>query len=205
VGLAGVSRPWVGFGTLLADFDGDNWDDVFIANGHVAYEWRESPYYQPPQMFRGDLGKKFVEVSSTAGPYFHERWSGRGAIRTDWNEDGAWDIVVVHQNDPVALLQNRRPPESWIRVDLVGTECHRNAIGADVVFQVGEQPIHRFQVGGGSYCSHSDRRLGVALEEATPSVDVTVRWPGGGDETFAGLSPRTTHVLIQGRGVHVAQ
>lgn len=205
VGMSGASRPWVGFGTLLADFDGDNWDDVFIANGHVAYEWRESPYYQPPQMFRGEQGKKFVEVSASTGTYFQERWSGRGAIRTDWNEDGAWDIVVVHQNDPVALLENRRAPDSWIKVDLVGTACHRNATGAEVVFQIGEQRIHRFKVGGGSYCSHSDRRLGVALEEAVGSLDVTVRWPGGGDETFEDLSSRRTHVLIEGRGVHVAQ
>src|SRR4029077_14461068 len=33
VGLAGQSRLYVGFGTALADFDGDGWLDIFVANG----------------------------------------------------------------------------------------------------------------------------------------------------------------------------
>ena len=202
VGLAGVSWPWVGFGTLLADFDGDGWDDIFIANGHVAYERRDSPYYQPAQLFQSEQGQRFVDVSESGGPYFDIRWSGRGAVKTDWDNDGAWDLVVSHQNEPAALLHNRRAPQSWIKLDLVGAQANRNAIGAEVRYQRGDRTVHLWKVGGGSYCSHSDRRLNPALPDESGPVDILVRWPGGGSETFARLGLKTTHALIEGQGTH---
>ena len=35
VGLAGLGRQYVGFGTGFVDIDGDGWQDIVIANGHV--------------------------------------------------------------------------------------------------------------------------------------------------------------------------
>src|SRR5579872_6152880 len=37
VGLSGVNRLLVGFGTSLTDFDGDGWLDIFVLNGHTLY------------------------------------------------------------------------------------------------------------------------------------------------------------------------
>ncbi len=202
VGLAGVSRQWVGFGTLLTDFDGDGWEDIFVANGHVAYERRDSPYYQPPQLFRNDHGRRFVEVTRDGGPYFDGTWSGRGALKTDVNEDGAWDLVVVHQNEPAVLLRNRRPPKSWIRLDLVGTNSDRNAMGAVLSIRQGEQIMKRWKPGGGSYLSHSDPRLLFPLVDDAP-VDVTVVWLGRQTEVFPQLPTQRTHILVEGRSSHV--
>ncbi len=202
VGLAGVSRQWVGFGTLLTDLDGDGWDDIFVANGHVAYERRDSPYYQPPQLFKNERGRRFLEVSRDGGPYFEVTRSGRGVLKTDVNEDGAWDIVVVHQNEPVALLRNRHPAKSWIKLDLVGTHSDRNAIGAVVSVRQGERILKRWKVAGGSYLSHSDPRLLFALQDAS-AIDVTVTWLGGRNEVFEKRLPERTHILVEGRGRHV--
>ncbi|MDX1967482.1 MAG: CRTAC1 family protein [Planctomycetaceae bacterium] len=201
VGLAAVSRQWVGFGTLLTDFDGDGWDDLFVANGHVAYERRDSPYYQPPQLFRNNQGRRFVEVTRDGGPYFDGTWSGRGALKTDVNEDGAWDLVVVHQNEPAVLLRNRLPPKSWIRLDLIGTHSDRNAVGAVVSIRQGEHITKRWKPGGGSYLSHSDPRVLFPLVDDTP-VDVTVLWLGRQAEEFRELSTQCTHVLVEGRRSH---
>ena len=201
-GLTGVSRQWVGFGTILADFNGDGWDDIFIANGHVAYERRDSPYFQPPQLFRSEAGRRFVDVSGEGGPYFDLAWSGRGAFRTDWDEDGAWDIAVSHQNDPVALLHNRRPPKAWIKLDLIGTATNRDAVGASATVHTAKRSITRWRIGGGSYLSHSDSRLLFALDDPASPIEATIRWPAGAVEIFGPLVPARTHSLVEGRGRH---
>jgi hypothetical protein len=82
-GLAGVSRRLVGFGTSLADFDGDGWLDLFILNGNPIYETAETPYCQPAQLFRNGEGRRFDDVSQQAGPYFDEVHSGRGSAVGD--------------------------------------------------------------------------------------------------------------------------
>ena len=41
--------------------------------------------------------------------------------------------MLVHQNDPVVLLHNRRPAAHWVRVKLVGTQSNRDAVGAKVM------------------------------------------------------------------------
>ena len=181
MGLGGVSRPWVGFGTEFADFDGDGWDDLYVVNGHVTYERRDSPYYQPPQLFRNINGSNFVDVSSQGGPYFKSTWSARGSATWDWNNDGSLDLVVVHQNEPAVVLTNRHIQSNWISVELVGTKSDRNAIGSYVMIDVDGRTITRWKHSGGSYLSHSDPRLLFGLSVAEP-IRATValdRWLNG--------------------------
>jgi enediyne biosynthesis protein E4 len=60
VGLAVDSRPWVGWGCALADFDNDGWPDAFVANGHVDDNRSElTPtrgYAEPPLLYRNVSG-----------------------------------------------------------------------------------------------------------------------------------------------------
>ena len=199
MGTSGMFRPWVGFGSLLADFDSDGWLDLLVANGHVAYERQDAPYFQPPQLARNLAGQRFRDVSLTGGSYFRSSHAGRGAATADLNGDGALDVVIVHQSAPVSVLLNRRTPTAWLGVQLVGTACHRDAVGARIRL-ADEQPIQaRFVVGGGSFVSHSDQRALFPLSESRPR-DVIVDWPQGGSERFTALSPKQWHVLRQGYG-----
>ncbi|MCA9122992.1 MAG: CRTAC1 family protein [Planctomycetaceae bacterium] len=198
MGLGGVSRRWVGFGTHLADFDGDGWQDLFVANGHVAYERLDSPYYQPPQLFANKLGRSAEDVSARAGPYFASDRSGRGSAKVDFDNDGDWDIVIMHQNEPVAVLRNRNSSEFWIRIQLVGTEVERSGVGAKVTVEQGDTEENSWRIGGGSYLSHSDSRMLYTLKSEEPVV-ATVTWPGGSREVFENLTPNRTYTLIQGR------
>jgi CBS domain-containing protein len=65
---------------------------------------------------------------------------------------------------------------------LVGTVSNRDAIGARLEVLDGDSPPPAIQVtGGGSYLSHSDRRLHVVLPAAPPAdaARLRVRWPSG--------------------------
>ncbi len=198
-GLAGVSRPWVGFGTVLADFNHDRWLDIFIANGHVGYERLESPYFQPPQLFQSDQGKHFQEISLDAGPYFHGKYSARGAAVGDLDNDGALDLVIVHQDEPAAILKNRLDCPHWIRLQLVGTQSNTDGIGAKVALRHQDLPLTAWVTGSDSYASSSDRRVLFSLDDGSP-VDVEVTWMSGKKEVFSNLQPQEKHELVEGQG-----
>ncbi len=198
-GMFGVSRMWVGFGTGFADFDGDGWPDLFVANGHVAYERLDSPYYQPAQLFRNDSGRRFVEVSDQGGPYFSVPHVGRGAAVGDLDNDGGLDLVISHQNDPVVVLRNRQPNKHWVRVLLRGVESNPDAVGATVSAMFGDRRIHHWVRGGGGYLSYFDPRILFPAIDDNP-IDVKVRWPLGRTEVFPALEQGQTHELVEGMG-----
>ncbi len=202
MGLAGVSRQWVGFGTGFGDFDNDGWLDLYVVNGHVAYERLDAPYFQPPQLFRNDAGKRYVEVSSQGGPYFEHSRSARGSATCDMNNDGALDLLVVHQNEPVALLENRQIPKSWLRVRLVGTQTERTATGAKIAVNTSQRSMHQWVIGGGSYLSSSDRRLLFALPDAD-AVKVTVTWLGGAKQVHR-LTPGN-YTIVEGADAYAME
>lgn len=195
-GVSGDSRSWVGFGTGFGDFDGDGWQDLYVINGHVAYDRLDSPYFQPPQLFVNQQGERYRQISKNGGPYFDHDRSGRGSAVLDWNNDGGLDLVVVHQNEPIALLTNRVASSQWISVDLVGTAVERSAVGARVEVSTAGRSQTQWKIGGGSYASHKDGRLLFALPDESP-VTVTVTWLGGARDVYEGLLPGS-YKLIEG-------
>jgi len=198
-GMVGVSRMWVGFGTGFADFDSDGWLDLFVANGHVAYEQLDSPYRQPPQLFHNQGGKRFVDASERGGPYFSINHVGRGAAVGDLDNDGGLDLVISHQNAPVVVLRNRHPAKHWVRVLLRGVKSNPDAIGAKVTVMFGDRQLARWLRGGGGYASSFDPRILFPAVDDAP-VSVTVQWPLGNVEVFPELATGRTHELVEGKG-----
>lgn len=202
MGLAGVSRPFVGWSTALADFDSDGWLDIFVANGHVSYHDPQAALQQPAQLFRNVMGKRFQNVSFQGGSYFRGQHIGRGAAVGDLDNDGALDIVVSHLDEPVSLLKNRQPPKDFVRVSLRATGGDRDAIGALAVMTSARRRVTRCVRSGSGYGSHSDQRIIFPVGAADP-LEVTVSWPGRKTEVFRDLKTGVTSVLVEGEGQQV--
>jgi len=196
-GLAGVGFSQVGFGTGFEDFDGDGRPDLFVLNGHVYYGGGQTTYAQPAFLFRNRDGRRFDNVSNRGGPYFARPHPGRGAAVGDLDNDGSLDLVMVHQNEPVTLLRNRRRAAEWLRVRLRGIEQNPDAIGATVRAVAGERVRTRWVRSGAGYLSQFDSRI---LLPASGPLDVEVMWPGGHRERFPQLAPGRTHDLLEGTG-----
>jgi hypothetical protein len=201
-GLAGVSRPFVGWSTALADFDSDGWLDIFVANGHVSYHDPQSALQQPAQLFRNLLGKRFQNVSMQGGGYFREKHIGRGAAIGDLDNDGALDIVVTHLDEPVSLLRNRHPPRDYVRIRLRATRGDPDAIGAIVDMKLSGRRVTRCVRSGAGYGSHSDSRIIFPIGASEPR-EVTVTWPGRGAEIFREIKTGVTSTLVEGDGQSV--
>ncbi len=187
VGLAGLGRQYVGFGTGFLDLDNDGWEDIVIANGHVIRYPAGAQVRQRPVLMRnaGRQGKKdvrFHDVTAEGGPYFQTEHQGRGVAVGDLDNDGLPDLVISHVNEPIALLRNESVAgRHWLGVELVG-EQHADVVGAKITLEVKGRRLTRFAKGGASYLSSSDRRHVFGLGEATKVGRLTVVWPSSGHE-----------------------
>ena len=200
-GLAGICRPFVGFGTLFVDADLDGWQDLLVVNGHVTYHNRQSTYQQPAFLFRNVGGLRFENVTDGAGPWFSVPHLGRGAAAGDLNDDGAVDLVISEQDGPVSILKNRRTAHNWVGIQLHGVQSGTDAIGTRVQLLEPCGTASATLIGGRSYLSASDNRLILPLfDEHCAQVDVEVRWPTGTAEIFRNLPAKDYCVVTEGAG-----
>lgn len=214
-GLVGLHSPtykYLGFGAIMTDFNQDGHEDLFVTNGHVD-DWSHKGdlYEMEPQIFSFE-GPRFVECSALAGAFFSRKSIGRGVARGDFDHDGDWDLAVVHQNTPAAILRNDSVRGNWLKLRCIARN-NRRGVGTRVVVTQGETKLTQEIAGGTSYCSAHESALIFGLGEASQKCDLEIRWPDGSRQIRTGESINREIVLRQNRvpdsvqsaGVHAVQ
>ena len=200
-GLAAESIPWVGWGTALVDLDLDGWADVIVTNGHTDNNFhqmgRDSMYEQPPGVWRNEHGRFRFVAGAAAGSYFATSHVGRGLATADFDNDGDPDIVIVHQDAPPALLRNESSPAPQsVRLRLIGVISNREAVGAEIRMNSGNDTLVQNVKGGGSYLSAHDLRQILATPGNRAELDLEVRWPSGRRSSLR-LPANATEIVIR--------
>ena len=182
-GLAEPSLPHLAFGACFFDYDNDQDQDLFVANGHVYPQMRHlnpDGYAEPNQLFANQglaADYRFAEV--VAGDISRPAVS-RGVAQGDYDNDGDVDLLVCNLDGPPQLLRNDGGNQrNYLSLLLVGTASNRDGIGARVSVVSGgvEQVVER--VSGGSFLSHSDGRIHLGLGANTMAERVEIHWPSG--------------------------
>jgi hypothetical protein len=124
---------------------------------------------------------------------------GRGLAVGDLDNDGALDVLVLNQNQPLVYLHNRTEGRGhFIRFRLEGTRSNRDAVGARVTIRCAGRRRISERVGGGSYQSANDPRLHFGLGPSTRVDAFEVRWPSGRVDRHGGLAADHDYLVREG-------
>jgi hypothetical protein len=182
-GIGGASFYTVG--CSACDFNCDGLSDLFLTG------------YPDCRLYCNQGDGTFLNVTKSAelfldGLHTASTWG-------DFDNDGAPDLLVVHQNAPVSILNNSLPHANWVRLCLRGTKSDPFAVCAVVTAKFAGRNLVRHIRSGSGYLSHFDRRVLLPVDSDV-HAECSVQWLHGKCEIFRNLHPNQTNQLIEGRG-----
>jgi hypothetical protein len=205
---AGIAEPsllMVGFGLAWADLDLDGDLDLVVANGHILDNPEHfavrNRYAQPNQVFENGGGGRFREAGDAG---LSVVLPSRGLAAADLDGDGDLDLAIVNSNERAEVYENvtgEAPPghrRRFLALDLAGTASNRAGVGARVELHAGGRGQVREVKTASSYLSQNELTLRFGLGEAEGAERVTVRWPSGKVQRFAGLPAGRRVLLVEG-------
>jgi len=173
-GLEAASRPPVGWGIALEDFDLDGDLDLAVSNGHIidniALYHDGKAHAQRAQLFANDGRGRYRELLREAGALAEPR-VGRGLYAGDLDGDGRADLLHMECGGPARVLRNRLGGDS---LALRGLPRNTRLVlelasGAKRLRESGPQP---------SYYGQSADEVLLALPAGERLVALSLRVPG---------------------------
>ena len=199
-GLAQDSKDMLGFGAQAADYDNDGWPDLAVLNGHI-YDatYAGIPFTMRPQLFRGAMSGFKIQSADTLPDYWQQSRLGRTLITLDWNRDGKMDLLANHLDQPLSLLENESESGNWVQFELVGTVSEREAIGARIEIEAGEERWTAWQIAGDGYMCTNESIIHLGLGNQKMIDKLTVHWPSSKAQVFTDVAINQRSLLIEGQ------
>lgn len=199
-GLYKASLHLTGWGSQALDADLDGRPDLVLTNGHVD-DYRDvgGMYHMRPQFFR-NLGGRFQELTAKeAGPWFGEKYLGRGLAKVDWNQDGRPEFIVSNMNAPLSVLKNTTANTGhFLRFRLSARRTARDAIGTRITVKYANQTVTRQLVAGDGYMASNERVIEFGLGQNQQVDEVTIRWPSGSTSDLTAPPVDGTWIIAEG-------
>lgn len=165
------------FAPVVADFDGDGREDLFLAQNFSATEV-ETPRLAAGAglvlLGRGDGTFTALDVARSGVRVFGDQ---RGAAVSDFDADGRIDLAVSQNGAPTTLWRNRAGT-TGVRVRVAGLAGNPLGIGTQLrtVTPTARGPLREIRAGA-AYWSVDDPV--TVLGGASSATGVWVRWPDG--------------------------
>ncbi|MAE62100.1 MAG: hypothetical protein CMJ49_12170 [Planctomycetaceae bacterium] len=208
-----MSTGWAWDAEFL-DFDNDGDDDLYVVNGANEYSvyfymvQEETPddtsvhhyvaHDREMNVFFVNQGGKLINRTVESGAGF--AGNSRSTAYLDFDNDGDLDIAVNNFHAPATILRNNtgRPDRGWLSVRLIGDQAqgvNRDAIGARLELTGPDGlAVTREIQGGSGFLSMNPKTQHFGLGGAE-TVNLTVTWPNGDDQTFNDLQPDRAYTI----------
>jgi hypothetical protein len=169
------------FAAVVADFDGDGHEDLFLAQNFFPTEIGTMRFDAGAGLLLLGDGKGGFRAQSALQSGIEVLGDQRGAAAADYDGDGRVDIAVSQNGAATTLWHNIRGTPG-LRVRLDGGPLNPLGIGAQlrVIAGTARGPVREVHAGSG-YWSMDGAVTVLALPAGATAV--WVRWPGGREET----------------------
>lgn len=188
MGLRQPTLAYLGFGTVMQDFDQDGQMELFVGNGHVVTASHQPNPKMHALLFSYPGGKTWRDVSRSAGSYFEKLWMARGVATADYDDDGDLDILVLNLDDNACLLRNDSRRGHWLNLSFIGTKSNRFGIGVRTQLIAGDKTYVQEVCGGTSFAASHEPVLSFGLGAFSDNVSIRVLWPSGIEQVFNNVS-----------------
>jgi hypothetical protein len=170
-------------GVALLDYDLDGRIDIVSGNALAEpallhFEHGHAFANEPELLWNNGHG--WVRASAPAGGALGGPLVARGVAVADVTGSGSLDIVIAQNGGPPRLLRNdQRTHNAWLRIDLVGTRCQRDAGGARVEVHTPRGVLVQTMEPAMGFMAQSEKTLTFGLGADDRVREIVVRWPSG--------------------------
>lgn len=199
--LAGIAKTDWSWGPVLADFNNDGFNDLFVTNGILhdlsnqdfrnrmktnilnrkKVTLEEAILMMPStklsnKMFVNNKGLTFSPITEEWG--FHKKVNSNGVAYADLDNDGDLDLVLNNQMEIASIYKNNQK-NNFISIVLLGKDKNPNSIGAKVNVYTKDQQQSRELYAVRGFQSSVSQRLHFGLGDITSIDSISIRWPQG--------------------------
>jgi signal transduction histidine kinase/RNAse (barnase) inhibitor barstar len=176
----GFYNPYPAYGSIIADFNNDGWQDIFVTN------------IGPNCLFINQRGKFHAVLSNTAFPETSDNHYSTGIAAADFDLDGDLDLFVANKDTAGFFYRNPLTESLYLRFVVEGVSSNRDAIGTKItLFHQQDSGSHSLQPvgfreinGGGGYLSISEQAVHFGIAHKGHYV-AQIQFPNGTIQTLA--------------------
>lgn len=215
--MAGIAKTDWSWSVLMADFNLDGWNDIYVTNGYfrdtrnVDYRKFYEENYGEIQLsdaqikeilkkiprqkinnyyFENDQKLHFEKKSNASG--IKDPSYSNGATYVDLDNDGDLELVVSNLGDPAFLYKNLSRENNlgnYLSVRLKGENKNTEAIGAKITIKHNGQYQRKELLISRGYQSGTSGRVHFGLSNTNMIDELWVDWPSGKRSKLKAVEP----------------
>jgi tetratricopeptide (TPR) repeat protein len=160
------------------------------------YSWSG---YERNVFYASNFDGTFAEVSGLLGLDFID--DSRAFALADFDHDGLLEFALKNRTGPqLRLIRNDLAQRgNSVTFKLSGRVGNRDAIGATVTLQSGDQRQTKFVSAGSGFASQHTKELCFGLGDIRKNVSITIKWPTGDTQRVQNVPINCRVEIVEGQ------